>query len=246
MTPPRTVLNDPRLSVAHPLTQPPTLVDEHRVLLRAVHRRADAALALIDAHVWPVAEAETLARFLHGSVLRQASDEEVLLYPRGAPAPLAELGDDHVRVHELTARLARADVRSITLAELRGLIDLLLAVLHRHVIAEEALLAALPGVDDPPSTVSVACRAGSWVATTGEAICIDLGPEPSDDAVQMCIERLLRLQPGESADVRSGEELALAQVCRWLHRFDADGFGLERRGEDDADAALQVSRRCPA
>lgn len=106
----RTVLDGPASSATRTVTEPTTLGDEHAALVQAVHRRADAALALIDAQVGPAAEVETLARFLHTAVLRQASDEEVLPYPHGASAPVAELTDDHVYLHELAERLDRVEV----------------------------------------------------------------------------------------------------------------------------------------
>lgn len=231
-------------STSSPLAPPALLADEHRALLRDVQRRTDAAVALLDEHVWPGAELDTLVRYLHAAVLRQASDEEVLLYPRGSAAPLAELSEDHVRLHELTGRLEQAEVQSCSLPELRARLALLLTVLERHLRSEQAMLASLPDIfSAPPSTASAAAATSSWLPFTGEPVCIDLGADPSDDAVQTCLERLLRLRPGERADVRSGEESALAQVCRWLHRFDAEGFGVERPRRSDGDTVLQVSRR---
>lgn len=215
-----------------------SLADEHRALLRDVRRRADAALTLIDARVWPEAEVDTLVRFLRTRVLRQASDEEVLLYPRGASAPLAELSDDHVRLHELTERLGRADARSCPLADLRALVELVLAVLQRHLAAEQALLAALPDVpSDPPATTS----AGSWLPTSDEPVYLTLTAD--DDATDLCVERLVRLRPGEHAVVRSDRSATLERVCRWLHRFDPTGYGLQRRDPHDNLSELLVTRR---
>ncbi|MGH3744137.1 MAG: hemerythrin domain-containing protein [Mycobacteriales bacterium] len=246
MTPaPVVVRSRPRPPAARPLPPPSSLAGEHLALLRDVRRRADAVLALIDAHVWPGAEVETLARYLRTTVLRQASDEEVLLFPRGASAPLAELSDDHVRLHELTGRLEHADVRSCPLPDLRALVELLLGVLQRHLAAEVAVLAALPDVpSDPPGTASAAAAPTSWLPDDGaEPVYLELGPDHGDDGVDACIERLLRLRPGERAVLRSSRATSVEQVCRWLHRFDAAGFGLERRDACAEAAELVVTRR---
>src|SRR5215475_14133154 len=67
------------------------LAGEHALLLRDLRRRVDPVLALIAAQVWPHAELRTLIRFVRTDVLRQTTDEEVLLYPNGAAPPFAEL-----------------------------------------------------------------------------------------------------------------------------------------------------------
>lgn len=242
MTSARTVSTD-QLGPARPTSQPPSLADEHLALLHDVRRRADAAVALIDAHAWPSGELDTLARYLRTSVLRQASDEEFLLYPHGASAPLAELSGDHVRLHEITGRLECANAKSCSLPGLRAHIEELLTVLERHLAAEQAVLSALPDIpSDPPSTASTAATPGSWLPPTGEPWQIDLGPDPSDDALDLCIERLVRLRPADCAVVRSGSDTALQQVCRWLHRFDPAGYGLEHH-HHRADDELLVTRR---
>ena len=88
-----------------------TLVGEHAQLLQGVHRRVWPVLALIDAGTWPTPELHTLVGFLRASLLRQASDEEVLLFPAGAATPFSELTAQHARLHTLTERLAQAACR---------------------------------------------------------------------------------------------------------------------------------------
>lgn len=205
-----------------------SLVEEHAALLENVRRRAAAAGALLSAHVWPQAEIATLARYLRTRVLRQASDEEALLYPRGASAPLAELSDDHVLLHELAGRLERIDARHSTPADLRALVDQVLEVLTRHLAAEQAVLAALPDLR----------------AHTDEPVCIDLSADHPRAAIDVSLERLLRLRPGERAVVRGRDTAALQEVCRLVRRFDqagdGSGFGLEF---DPGAGLLRVSRR---
>src|SRR3954447_5247817 len=96
-----------------------TLVGEHALLLQGVHRRVWPVLALIDAGTRPTAELHTLVGFLRASLLRQASDEEVLLFPAGAATPFAELTAQHASLHSLTERLAQASVAHCPPPELR-------------------------------------------------------------------------------------------------------------------------------
>ena len=49
---------------------------------------------------------------------------------------------------------------------------------------------------------------------------------PEAEAVQLCIERLLRLRPGRAAEVHAHEDRQLRAVCRWIRDFDATRYGL--------------------
>src|SRR3954454_10823390 len=118
-----------------------TLVGEHATLLQGVHRRVWPVLALIDARTWPTAELDTLVGFLRGSLLRQASDEEALLFRGGAGTAFAELTVEHAYLHALTERLAEANATHCPLPELRRMVAELANVLARHLATEQALLA---------------------------------------------------------------------------------------------------------
>ena len=83
--------------------------------------------------------------YMRVEVLRQARDEERLLFPACSPSPALErLGRDHTMLHLLTEALERAasgrgpqvpaDLAATTLE--------LLARLERHLVDEEAVLAA--------------------------------------------------------------------------------------------------------
>lgn len=126
-----------------------TLAGEHSLLLRGVRRRAASVSALIETRSWPHAELCTLTGFLRTAVLRQVADEEALLYPHGASAPVAELTADHVRLQTLTEELDQAAPTRGPVAPLRELIDELLRVLERHLVQEQAVFAALPEAPDP-------------------------------------------------------------------------------------------------
>ena len=137
-----------------------TLAAEHADLMRDVRRRVAPALALLDARTWPRAELVTLLSHVRGAVLGQLSAEEELLYPAGITiAPLAELSADHVRLHRLTERLAAVIEAPCAFAELRQLLVELVATLGQHLLEEEAVLAALAGVEDElPSIAELTAR----------------------------------------------------------------------------------------
>jgi hypothetical protein len=121
------------------------LAGEHALLLGDVRRRADSVLALLsETRSWPHAELATLTRYLRTSVARQTSEEEALLYPKGASAPFTELTTEHVQLHALTEQLDQADAASCSGAELRELVEQLLRMLEHHLDKEQAVLAALP------------------------------------------------------------------------------------------------------
>ena len=127
-----------------------TLAGEHARIMLDVRRRAASVLTLVSqTHCWPHAELITLTRYLRTSVARQATEEEAILYPNGASAPLAELTAEHVQLYDLTEQLDRADAECGPREELRALIEQLLRTLEHHLAEEQAVLAALPGATDP-------------------------------------------------------------------------------------------------
>jgi hypothetical protein len=207
-----------------------TLAGEHARLMREVVRRTGPVLALLGTRAWPHAELGTLTTFLRAVVLRQVSDEEVLLYPHDSSAPpFAELSSDHVRLHALTAQLERLHAAPSQSGELRALVDELLATLRRHLAEEQDVLAALTPTDgDVPSVADLAADDQGWHPTDDAPIRIDVDKLPAHQASEICIERLLRLQPGQTAELHARTEQLLRPVSRWLHDFDAARFGLAR------------------
>lgn len=137
-----------------------TLAAEHTELMRDVRRRVAPAMALLDARTWPRAELVTLLTHVRTAVLGQLTAEEELLYPAGVTiAPLAELSADHVKLHRLAERLAAVIEVPCGFAELRHLLVELVATLGQHLLEEEAVLAALAGVeDDLPSIAELTAR----------------------------------------------------------------------------------------
>lgn len=221
-----------------------SLAGEHVRLLRDVQRRADSVLALLAARSWPEAELRTLTGFLRTAVLRQASDEEVLLYPAGASAGVTELAAEHAQLYALADQLDRADASSCTLAELRELLAQLTRVLEHHLIQEHAVLAALTEAPATvPAVATLAAGSKTWLPRHDRPVLIMLDALPSQQAVQMCIERLLRLRPGQSAEIHSSNETDLQQVCGWIHSFDSARYGLTRLDTELSQRPLQVTRR---
>ncbi|HET6876998.1 MAG TPA: hemerythrin domain-containing protein [Jatrophihabitans sp.] len=226
-----------------PGTGATTLVGEHTDILREVHRRAAAVSARAERHNWPHAELAALLGFLRTTLLRQASDEEAHLFPADASsAPAAELSADHGRLYAVTEQLERAYRDGCPTAQLQQLLDQLVTTLRRHVAAEERILPTLAGTG---GELPAAATAGNYGPPEDAAVVIDLDALPEDVAVQMCIERLLRLRPGQRARIRSCAPAHLNEICEWLHDFDPIRFGFNRTS-GDAGTQLEVSCRTAA
>jgi Hemerythrin HHE cation binding domain len=205
-----------------------TLAGEHAALLRDVERRARPVFAVLDARTWPHAELGALINSLRATVLRQVSDEETLLFPNDSSAPpLAELSSDHVRLHTLTTRLEAVHAEPCSRGELRALIDDLLATLRRHLANEQNVLAALPDAGTTvPSAADLAAGEQTWLPRDDAPVLIRLDTLPEAQAARLCIERLLRLRPGQTAEVHAHEDWQLQAVGRWMRDFDATRYGL--------------------
>ena len=220
-----------------------TLVGEHALLLREVSRRVAPVLALLDARAWPHAELGILITFLRNAVLRQVSDEEVLLYPHNATAPpFAELSAEHVRLHTLTAQLEKIYADPCHPQELRALISDLTTTLERHLLDELAALAALPSeLADVPSASALAAGEQPWSSDDGPVV-IPADTLPEERAFELCIERLLRLAPGQSAEIYSCKADLLTQVCQWLHAFDSARYGVAHPASG-REHVIEIARR---
>ncbi|HET8570322.1 MAG TPA: hemerythrin domain-containing protein [Candidatus Limnocylindria bacterium] len=205
-----------------------TLAGEHARLMRDVERRAAPVLTLLDAHAWPHAELGTLTKLLRADVLRQVSDEEVHLYPHDSSVPpFVELSADHARLYGLTARLEQAHISPCQPAQLRALVQELLSTLRRHLEGEQHVLAALAdAADEVPSATDLAAADRAWLPDD-TPVRLELDGLPDDEAVELAIARLLRLRPGQTAELHAHDDWQLRAVCRWIHDFDAERFGLD-------------------
>lgn len=226
---------------------PHGLAAEHTALLRDVLRRTGPVSALLQARIWPDAELRTLVRFLRTFLLRQASDEEALLYRNDSGTAIAELHDGHARLRALTEQLDQAAATPCTQAELRNLVAELLSALRRHLLAEQAALQSLPHAPaQVPSAAEVGAGLQAWLPPDEEPVQVALDALPQRQAVRVCLERLLRLRPDQSADVYASEPSTLTHVCRWIHDFDSVRYGLTILDAETMHPALRVTRRSTA
>jgi hypothetical protein len=118
---------------------------------------------------------------------------------------------------------------------------LLLRDLRRRADPVLALIAAT--LDDVPAAADLRSGAQAWLSPTDTPVVIRLDALPRERAVQLCIERLLRLRAGQSADAHSSRGADLQHVCRWMRDFDATGYGFARQPSADGWSGLRVTRR---
>jgi hypothetical protein len=127
------------------VTSPPplTLAGEHVLLLWQVTARTEELLAAIGQGGWPAAELAALAGYTQAKVLRQASDEETLLFPETRPADTARLARDHARLRAAAELLARAATgeQPLSRAQVATVARDFVTQLMHHLRAEESLLA---------------------------------------------------------------------------------------------------------
>jgi uncharacterized protein (DUF2249 family) len=214
------------------IRQPPGLADEHDQQLRQVAVRAEDLLAAARDH-WPARELDGLLGYLRAEVLRQATDEEVLLFPACGALPAGDhLARDHARLRagiEVLELAAGDGGRSP--AMLASTVRGFLRQLEAHLAAEEAILAAPGRRGGVPATTALGARPHEWYPLTEGAV-IDLDTLPPDQAVAAAVQRLLRLDRGEPAELRSSsdpsqvwqraEELAPGR-CRFAYLEDGPG-----------------------
>jgi hypothetical protein len=122
-----------------------TLAGQHMLLLQQVTARASELQVTAANGQWPGAELASLAGYAQAEVLRQASDEEALLFPAAGPSPAtARLARDHVRLRAAAGLLARAAAgeQALTPGQLAATVRDFVDQLEYHLAAEEKLLAS--------------------------------------------------------------------------------------------------------
>ena len=214
-------------------SQPPGLADEHDQLLRQVAVRAEELVAAAAAGRWPARELDALVGYLRAEILRQVTDEEILLFPAcGTPAGREHLARDHARLRagvEVLEQAAGNGGRSP--AMLASAVRDILRQLEAHLATEEAILAPSGRRGGAPATTTLGARPHEWYPLTEGAV-IDLDALPQGQAVAAAVQRLLRLGPGEQVELRSGsdpflvwrriDELAPGR-CRFAYLEDGPG-----------------------
>jgi hypothetical protein len=225
-----------------PTDGPRTLVGEHELLLRQVTLRAEAVLAALPRR-WPRTELAALVGYLRAEVLRQAADEEWLLFPAGpVDAGFARLGDDHLQLRRRVDLLAGAAAGGPdwTAERLAATVRDLIAQLKRHLTMEESLVAGAEAPYAATATALLTGRRHQWYALT-EGPVVDVDALPTGHAIAVLSERLLRLPVGDRIELRSGYDLGW--IWRRLHRLDPGGFGFRYLREGPDRWTMQVTRR---
>ncbi len=141
-----------------------TLAEEHVLVLWQVTRSAEKLVTAVEHGRWPGAELTALAGYARAEVLRQASDEEALLFP-GVPAQTAAgLARDHARLHEPAKLLTRAAAgeQPIAPAQLATVVRDFVTQLERHQRNEENLLASGRREQRVPATVALGGHPHEW------------------------------------------------------------------------------------
>jgi uncharacterized protein (DUF2249 family)/hemerythrin-like domain-containing protein len=187
------------------------LADEHAVLLEEVRRRAGSVRAALRAERWPAGEIDRLVAYLRYEVLDQTVTAERLLFPLVVDGleniRIHGLVVDHVRLRELTDRLAATADGEGGKRDPRALVDLLDDLeefLARHMRTEQDVLATV--TSDGVESRRQPFRCHLWFPIT-EGPEIDLDALPREFAHRAALERFSRLRPGEHLLLRSSHDL---------------------------------------
>lgn len=227
---------------ADPLGGPSlTLPDEHVLLLWQVATRAEDVLAAAARGRWPEAELAALAGYAQAEVLRQASDEETLLFPDSGSEAADRLARDHARLRsgaELLARAAAGD-QSMSLHRLYAATRDFVAQLQRHLDTEEELLACKRSPESVPATVTLGGRPHEWYPLT-EGRVVDLDALPPGQAVAAAIARLLRLADGQQVELQSGVDIGA--VVREMDQYSPGGYGFVSLQDGPERWRMRVTR----
>jgi uncharacterized protein (DUF2249 family) len=221
---------------------PLALADEHVQLLWQVTARAEKVLSVAARGRWPGAELAALAGYARAEVLRQASEEEALLFPAIPSREAAGLARDHVRLRAAADLLARvaAEEQPMSPAQAAAAARDFAAQLERHLQAEEKQLASQrvpPGV---PGTAALGGHPHEWYPLT-EGPVVDLDVLPMGQAVAAAVARLSRLGAGEQVELQWGCDLG--PVWREMDRLSPGSYGFVFLHDGPDRWRMQVTRR---
>nr|MDQ2876736.1 hemerythrin domain-containing protein [Actinomycetota bacterium] len=192
---------------------------------------------------WPARELAALAGYLRAEVLRQAGDEEWLLFP-ARPAPdFARLERDHERLRAGTEVLEQAAAGGgmHSRAQVAAVTRDILAQLRDHLAAEEQVLAAAEP-DQVPATTEPGSRQHGWYPLT-EAPVIDLDSIPAGEKTDAAVARLVRLHGGEQVELRSARDTVIEAVWRRADQISPGDWGFAYLQDGPARWRVQVTRR---
>jgi uncharacterized protein (DUF2249 family) len=222
------------------LTVPRTLADEHALLLAQVASRVGRVMA---AREWPAAELRALASYLRAEVLRQAEDEEWLLFPaRHTAQDFAQLARDHDRLRAGTEILeqAAAGAGSRSRAQVAAVSRDLLGHLKRHLAAEEQALVTADAPGQVPATTEPGSRQHGWYPLT-EGSVIDLDAIPPGEVTDAVVDRIMRLRRGERLELRSSRDPEA--VWQRIDQISPGRYGFAYQQDGPARWRVQVTRR---
>jgi uncharacterized protein (DUF2249 family) len=228
-----------------PVSAPRTLADEHTVLLAQVAGRAGDVLTAAAGGRWPARELEALAGYLRTEVLRQAGDEEWLLFPARRPAPaFARLERDHERLRAGTEVLeqAAAGPGRHSRAQVAAVTRDILAQLRDHLAAEEQALAPADAPDQVPATTEPGSRQHGWYPLT-EGPVIDLDAIPAGEKTDAAVARLVRLHGGDQVELRSSRDTDAEAVWRRADQISPGRYGFAYLQAGPAQWRVQVTCR---
>jgi hypothetical protein len=228
---------------ASPATRPSlTLAEEHALVLWQVTTSAEKLLSEAEHGRWPGAELTTLAGYARAEVLRQASDEEVLLFPAVHAQTTAGLARDHVRLREAAELLTRAasGEQPMSPAQLAATVRDFVTQLERHLRNEDDLLASGRAPRDVPATLTLGGHPHEWYPLT-EGPVVDLDALPPEQAADAAVDRLLRMGRGEQVELRSATRLD--QVWREISDLCPGGYQFTALRDGPARYRMQVTRR---
>lgn len=222
---------------------PLTLAEEHALLLCQVAARIEDLLTAAEER-WPRHELRALVGYLRTEVMRQALDEEWLLFPnRSVPPGLDELHRDHQSLRHCTETLAQAasGAPGWTAGRLAVTTQDLLTLLEGHLAAEETVLTRGDASRALPATAVLTGRSHEWYPLTEGAV-IDIDALPADQAGDAVVERLLRLRTGGQVELRSSDD-NLQAVWRRMDHVDPGRYGFAYLREGPQQWAMRITRR---
>lgn len=202
---------------------PLTLADEHVLLLWQVTARAGELLAAAARGRWPGAELASLAGYARSEVLRQASDEETLLFPASSSPVATRLARGHARLRAGTGLLTRADTGEQILSpgQLAAAARDFVVQLEHHMSTEEQLLKSGRASHGVPSVAALGGHPHNWYPLT-EGPVIDLDALPVGQAVAAAVDRLLRMRHSEQVELLSGADIM--PVWREMNELSPGGY----------------------
>lgn len=223
-------------------TPPLTLAEEHMLLLGQVTARAEELLTVAAHGRWPAAELAALADYARAELLRQASDEETLLFPAAPSQEVTRLARDHARLRAAADMLARAAAAEQPMS--RGQVAVVVrdfaAQLERHMRTEENVLALGHAAHDVPGTATRGGHRHEWYPLT-EGPTIDLDALPQSQAVAAAVDRLLRMRRGEQVELLAGTDLG--PVWREIGGLCPGGYQFTVLQDGPSRWRMQVTRR---